>query len=343
MLYGGILTVIVSPLKVVHYGLGPIGIEVARLVAQRAGIVSVAAVDVDPSIVGRDLAEVADLGALTGVIVRSSLAEALDGVSADVALHTTGSYLAEVRPQLEELLRAGLHVVSTCEELSYPVAERRRMAVALDSIAKSKGIAMLGTGINPGFAMDALPIFLTGIAQEVNSIRVKRVNDAGKRRLPLQRKVGAGLSRDEFQKMVDSGSVRHVGLQESVEMVANAMGWKLERVEETTRAVIANAPVTTKYLSVEAGQVAGVDQVGTGYVEGRPAIVLELQMYVGAAEEADEAWIEGRPSLHFRCETGYPGDVTTGAIVVNAARRLPYLPPGLCTMKDLPPAHYRAM
>jgi 4-hydroxy-tetrahydrodipicolinate reductase len=332
----------VSSLKVVHFGLGPIGIEIAKLVAQRAGMTSVAAVDVDPAIAGLDLAEAAQLDAPTGVIIRSSLAEALEGVHADVAVHSTGSYLAQVRPQLEELLRAGLHVVSTCEELAYPVAERRRIAFALDSIAKSKGVAMLGTGINPGFAMDALPIFLTSVSQEVISIRVRRVNDAGKRRLPLQRKIGAGLSEAEFQKLVESGAVRHVGLQESIEMLANAMSWKLDRVEEATHPILAVTNVTTKYLTVEAGQVAGVDQVGTGYINGRPAIVLELQMYVGAKEEVDEAWIEGHPSLHFRCETGYPGDVTTGAIVVNAARRLPYLQPGLCTMKDLPPAHYRS-
>jgi hypothetical protein len=235
-----------------------------------------------------------------------------------------------------------MHVVSTCEELSFPVAERRRIAAALDSIAHSKEVAILSTGINPGFAMDALPIFLTSVVQEVDSIRVKRINDAGKRRLPLQRKVGAGLDPQEFQKLVEAGQVRHVGLHESVEMIADAMGWKLERVAETTSAIVANFQTTTEYLTVEPGQVAGIDQVAKGYVEGRPAIVLELQMYVGAADEIDEVWIEGHPPLHLRCETGFAGDITTAGIVVNAARRMPELPPGLHTMKDMLPPHYRA-
>lgn len=330
------------PLRVLHYGLGPIGIAAAGVVARRPGIVSMAAVDVDPAKVGRDLADLADLCAPTGVSVRPSLAEALAGAAADVAVHCTGSYLARVEPQLAELLQAGLHVVSSCEELSYPVAGRCAIAARLDALAKSKGVAMLGTGINPGFAMDALPIFLTGMAQEVTSIRVERVNDAAKRRLPLQRKVGAGLDQTAFQQLVAAGAVRHVGLHESVAMIAGAMGWTLQRVEETTGAVLARERVTTAYLTVEPGQVAGVHQVGIGYVGGRAAITLELQMYVGALDERDEVWIEGQPPLHVRCEGGFPGDITTAAILVNAAWRLPDLPPGLCTMKDLPPPHYRS-
>lgn len=330
-----------SPIRIVHYGLGPIGIEVARVVARREGVVSVGAVDVDPGKVGTDLAEVVDQGLPRGVIVRSSLGEALS-VPADVALHTTGSYLAQVRPQLEELLRAGLHVVSSCEELSYPVVERRAIAAELDALARAHGVSLLGTGINPGFSLDALPIFLTSICQGVTSIRAKRVNDAGKRRLPLQRKVGAGLERAAFQKLVDAGQIRHVGLRESVEMVADAMGWALDTVEETTEGVIASGRAQTQHLVVEPGQVAGVRQVGTGYVDGRAAIRLELEMYVGAAEEYDEVWIEGRPSTHVRCITGFPGDIATAGILVNAARRAPSLGPGLITMKDLPPAHFRS-
>ena len=330
-----------SPVRVIHYGLGPIGIEAARVVSRRAGIVAVGAVDKDPAKIGRDLADIADFPGPSGTVVRSSIAD-LPAVSADVALHSTGSYLAEVRPQLEELLLAGLHVVSTCEELSYPVGERTEIAAELDSVAKKRGVVLLGTGINPGFAMDALPIFLTSISQDVTSITVKRVNDAGKRRLPLQRKVGAGLEKEEFQRLVDAGKVRHVGLRESVQMLADAMGWELERVEETTAAVLARERVTTAYLTVEPGQVAGVHQVGTAFMGGRPVITLELQMYVGAAKESDEIWIEGRPQLHLRSEDGFPGDIATSGILVNAATRVASLPPGLRTMKDLPPAHYRS-
>ena len=190
--------------------------------------------------------------------------------------------------------------------------------------------------------MDALPIFLTSVLQDVTSIRVKRINDAGKRRQPLQHKVGAGLEKAEFQKLVDAKKVRHVGLRESMQMLADAMGWKVDRVEETTEAMLAQQRVPTAYLTVEPGQVAGGHQVGTAFVADRPVITLELQMYVGASQEGDEIWIEGRPNLHLRCEEGFPGDISTTAILVNAAMRVADLPPGLRTMKDLPPAHYRS-
>ncbi len=315
--------------------------EAARVVSRRPGIIAVGAVDKDPAKVGRDLAEVADLPGPSGTIVRSSISE-VSKLSGDVVLHSTGSYLAEVSPQLEELLRADLYVVSTCEELSYPVDERAEIAARLDSVAKEHGVVLLGTGINPGFAMDALPIFLTSVSQDVTSIRVKRINDAGKRRQPLRRKVGAGLEKAEFQKLVDAKKVRHVGLRESMQMLADAMGWKVDRVEELTSAMLAQQRVSTAYLTVEPGQVAGVHQVGTAFVADRPVITLELQMYVGASKESDEIWIEGRPNLHLRCEDGFPGDISTTAILVNAATRVADLPPGLRTMKDLPPAHYRS-
>ena len=165
--------------------------------------------------------------------------------------------------------------------------------------------------------MDALPIFLTSVLQDVTSIRVKRINDAGKRRQPLRRKVGAGLEKAEFQKLIDAKKVRHVGLRESMQMLADAMGWKVDRVEELTSAMLPQQRVSTAYLTVEPGQVARVHQVGTAFVADRPVITLELQMYVGAPKESS-------------------------AILVNAATRVADLPPGLRTMKDLPPAHYRS-
>ncbi len=331
-----------SLLRIGHFGLGPIGVEAARLVARRGGMVSTAAVDLDPAKIGRDLAEVAGLDSRMGVVVRPSIAEALAIEGADVVLHATGSSLRAVGPQIEELLRAGVHVVSSCEELSFPIADRAGIGAELAAVAREKGVALLGTGINPGFAMDALPIFLTTPCQEVTSIAVTRVNDAGKRRRPLQKKVGAGLSRAEFQELVDAGRVRHVGLRESLEMIADAMGWRLERVEETTAPVLSTRRVATDYLVVEEGQVAGVHQVGVGYVGGKAAISLELRMYVGAEPEFDEVRIEGHPSLRVRCDGGFPGDITTAAVLVNAAQRLPRVVPGLWTMKDLPPAHYRS-
>ena len=112
---------------------------------------------------------------------------------------------------------------------------------------------MLGTGVNPGFTMDALPITLTGVCERVDAIRVDRIQDARVRRLPFQQKIGAGLTREQFKRKVDDGSVRHVGLAESISMIADAMGWKLDKITDEIQPKIAIETVASEFLAVDAG------------------------------------------------------------------------------------------
>src|SRR5262249_11757449 len=193
--------------------------------------------------------------------------------------------------QLEQIIQAGTNVISTCEELAYPVVHAPDWAERLDSLAKERGVTVLGTGINPGWVMDTLPVFLSGVCQEVRRVRVQRIVDASKRREPLQRKVGAGLSRAEFRQLVEAGKVRHVGLKESVTMLAEAIGWTLDEVTESTEGEVASRTIKTDYLEVQSGQVAGVRQVGRGLRGGEELIRLELRMYVGAEGSQDAVQI----------------------------------------------------
>jgi 4-hydroxy-tetrahydrodipicolinate reductase len=321
--------------RVVVIGLGPIGQSVLKLVTERPGLTLVGAVDIDPDKTGKDVGEVCGLGRRAGVPVSGSLDEALAGGPADVALLCTGSYLESVAPQVEEIVDAGLNIVTTCEELAYAKVHNPDLAVRLDQRAREKGVRVLGAGVNPGFAFDALVLTLSATCRNVTGVRATRVLDAGKRRLPLQQKVGAGLSREEFDQLVAAGKVRHVGLLESLALVADAFGWKLERTEELTDGVIAERDVQTPYLSVKAGQVAGVKQIGRGYKEGRAVIDLELQMYVGAAESFDAVRIEGDPGIDCLIRGGIAGDPATTALTVNLIGSLEHAPPGLVTMKDL--------
>lgn len=326
--------------RTVQFGLGPIGAGLARLAAQKSAVTLVGGIDIDPNKVGRDLGDVIGLGRQLGVPVRSDAAEALPEWRPDVVLHTTGSYLAQVGPQIEQLIEAGTNVVSTCEELAYPVVHAPDWAERLDSLAKAKGVTVLGTGVNPGWVMDTLPIFLTGVCHEVRRVSVQRVVDASKRREPLQRKVGAGLSRGEFQQLVDAGKVRHVGLKESVTMLAESIGWQLDEVTESTEAQVATTLVKTDYLEVQPGQVAGVRQVGRGFRQGEELITLELQMYVGAEGSKDAIQIEGTPPIDAVLMGGTHGDLATAAIAVNAIPRVLDAPAGLVTMRDLPPVAF---
>jgi 4-hydroxy-tetrahydrodipicolinate reductase len=321
--------------RVIVIGLGPIGQSVLALVAERPGLVLTGAVDIDPAKVGQDAGVVCGLEKPLGVTVSASLPDALAAGPADVALLCTGSYLDQVAPQVEEIIGAGLDIVTTCEELAYAPVHNPDLAARLDRLARDRGMRVLGAGVNPGFAFDALVMTLSATCRRVTAVRARRVLDAGTRRLPLQQKVGAGLSKQEFDALVAAGTVRHVGLLESLNLVADTFGWTLDRTEELTDGVIAERDVRTQYLSVKAGQVAGVKQIGRGYRNGQAVIELELQMYVGAPESSDAITIEGDPGIDMVIRGGIAGDPATTALTVNLIGSLEHAPPGLVTMKDL--------
>ena len=323
-------------IRTIHYGIGPIGQELARLAAARESIEIVGAIDIDPAKIGKDVGEVIGLGHELGIKVRGDAEALFNETAADAVLHTTGSYLKQVWSQLEGIVNAGLNVVSTCEELSYPAAQFPELAEKLDEMARANGVTVLGTGVNPGFVMDTLALALSGISQHVTAVHVERNQNASTRRQPLQAKIGSGKTVEEFNELVSAGKVRHVGLQESVYMVAAGLGWTLENYEETTDAVIADHHITTDYFDVQPGVVCGVDQFGRGFVDGEAKIVLHLRMYLDADPAHDKIVLEGPTRLELIIPGGLQGDRATTAIAVNAVPRVVDHAPGLVTMKDLP-------
>jgi 2,4-diaminopentanoate dehydrogenase len=322
--------------RVMLMGLGPIGSGVARLVAARKGLKIVAAVDIDPAKIGRDAGEVIGLGRKLGVKVTEDPAATLRKTKPEVAVLCTSSSLRSVAPQIETLVKKRVPVVSTTEELAYPWYSNRRLARRIDAMARKAKVAVAGTGVNPGFAMDALPITLTGICERVDAIRVERIQDARIRRLPFQKKIGSGLSPEDFARRVQEGTVRHVGLTESVAMIADALGWKLDRITDEIAPRIAEAPVASEFLRVERGQVCGILQDGVGYRDGKPVIVLHMEAYLGAPETYDAVKIEGSPALNVKAIGGYHGDIATASITVNTIPKVMAASPGLHTMRSLP-------
>jgi 4-hydroxy-tetrahydrodipicolinate reductase len=316
-------------------GLGPIGSGVAQQLVARRNFKLVAAVDIDPEKAGKDLAEVVDLEKRVRLKVVEDPVKAIKEQKPDVAVLCTSSSLKKVWPQIETVLKRKVPIVSTTEELSYPYLSNRRLARKIDAAARKAKVAVVGTGVNPGFAMDALPIALTAVCQSVDSVRVERVQDARIRRLPFQQKIGSGLTVEEFAERVKAGSVRHVGLAESVAMIGDALGWTLERVTDEIQPMIAKEKVESRFLQVEAGQVCGIIQEGVGYREGRPAIVLHMEAYLGAPESYDSVQIAGSPPLHVKAQGGYHGDISTTSITVNTIPKVLEAPPGLHTMRSL--------
>jgi hypothetical protein len=323
-------------IRAIQYGVGPIGASIARLMRSKHAIEIVGAIDTDPAKAGRDLGEVAGApDAPWGVIISADAQDVL-GLSADVVIHSTSSSLPAVTEQLLACLEAEACIVSTCEELAYPYRTYPELAAQLDKAAKDWGVALIGTGVNPGFAMDKLAITLAAVSQRIEHVKAVRIVDAGSRRLPLQKKVGAGMSEEEFRAQVQAGLIKHVGLPESVAMIADSLNLAVDEIAETIEPVIAKASVTTPFLTVAAGQVAGVHQIARAVKNGQEIIYLELQMYVGASAPADTIELRGEPNISLVIPGGSPGDIATASVVVNTIPVILDAPAGLRTARDLP-------
>jgi hypothetical protein len=322
--------------RVLHMGLGPIGNAVVRQIATRKGFTVVGAVDIDPDKVGKDVGAVADLNRKLNAAVSDDAVKAIRRTKPDVVVLCTSSSLAAIMPQLEAVLRTRTPIVSTTEELSYPWRANRALAKRIDELARKARVAVLGTGVNPGFVMDALPITLTGVCERVDAIRVDRIQDARIRRLPFQQKIGSGLTVSQFQQRVDQGTVRHVGLAESVSMIADAMGWKLDKITDEIQPKIAVRTISSRFLTVRKGQVCGIVQDGIGYRGGKPVVTLHMEAYLGAPESYDAVRVDGSPTLSMKIEGGVHGDVATASITVNSIPKVLAAPPGLHTMRSLP-------
>jgi 4-hydroxy-tetrahydrodipicolinate reductase len=322
-------------IEIVHMGVGPLGQMMVRSAVARGSFRIVAAVDTDLAKIGKDLGELCGIKPL-GITVSGNLADAVKRTSARVAVVTTVSSLAAFEPQVVQLAKAKLHVVSTCEELSFPWRTQPELAKRIDRICLDSGIACVGTGVNPGYLMDFLPTALTGLCQKVTGVRVWRIQDASIRRVPFQQKIGAGLTPAEFEAKRKTGTLRHVGLSESMDYIAARLGWKLDRSTESLEPVMAEQTVTSGYKPIKKRMARGVRQVGQAFVGGNEVITLTFQAAVGEPESYDEVRIEGEPAFSSKIAGGINGDIATCAVTLNTVRSILGAAPGLRTMADLP-------
>jgi len=322
-------------IRAIQYGVGPIGASIAQLMREKQAIEIIGAIDTDPAKAGKDLGEVVGAADAPWSVKITADAKGMLSEAADIVIHSTSSYLPKVTDQLLACLEAESCVVSTCEELAYPFRKYPELSAKLDAVAKDWGVALVGTGVNPGFVMDKLVLTLAAVAQRVESARAVRIVNASHRRLPLQKKIGAGMTVDEFRAQVAAGVIKHHGLPESVAMVSDGLGLGVDEITEMIEPVVAPEVITTEFLSVEAGQAAGVHQIARGLANGKEKIFMELRMYVGARESSDTIELAGHPTIKLTIPGGTHGDIATAAVVVNAIPAILDAPAGLRTSRDL--------
>ncbi len=317
--------------RVVVIGLGAIGREVVKALDGIGSILTVGAVD--PQFAGRDPWDVCGLRP-SGLVVSASVAGALTPGSADVAVVLTGSSTADMLPIVEAAAAAGINVVSSCEDLALAELSTPELARRIDAMARAGNITVLGTGVNPGFVMDRLPLQLAGACVRVHGIRVERVVDAAKRRAPLRAKVGADLTPEQFAAGVAAKRLGHRGLPESCALLGIGLRLPFDEVRTTIEPVVATAE--SPRAGIALGHVAGLRQSAIGLRAGREIARLDLEMSVDAPDPHDRIRIDGDPPLDVLIAGGTHGDRGTVGTIINAIPAVVAATPGLKTVLDLP-------
>jgi hypothetical protein len=263
--------------------------------------------------------------------VAAEPAAALKAARGGVVIMAATSSFDQVLPLVQQAVRAGCSVVSTCEELAWPWLAHEAAAEELDALCEKHDVAVVGTGINPGFSLDRFPAFLAQVANQVRHVRGLRVVDLAKRRDALRSKMGVGLSEDAFHAAEERGVVGHVGLAESAAMAAAGCGLEVDEVEEELSPLLAEEDGH----GVLRGQVAGVQQVARAFCEGREVARLELIIALGVDHPRDEVEIDADPPLRAVIPGGIPGEAATVNAVVHATLAVTERR-GLITVLDLP-------
>ena len=325
--------------KVVHYGLGQIGTMLAKLTGERPKLVSVAAVDPNPELVGSGLSALAG-NAVGDVTIRGDLGSALEGVSAaDVAFHAVASDIPTIESQFIELAEAGLNVVTTAEQLIHPYSRHADAAARIHDAAVKNGVTIFAAGINPGFLMDRLPAYLTSVCTRVDDVYVTRLVDLGTRRPALRRKMAVGETAEAVSERVESKTIGHVGLMESLEYVMAMLGWELQTADHSLGPVVAETHVEKIGEVVEPGSVLGMAEKVVGTAKDGRKVTLDLTMRLDADHPFDEVRISGEPDILLRFEGGVAGDQATAATVLNAAEFACRGNPGLVAHLPTPAAN----
>jgi 4-hydroxy-tetrahydrodipicolinate reductase len=317
--------------------LGVIGIETLRLAATKPWIQVLGGIDIDPAKVNRPLGSITGVPAQQANRVFNTFAELVAAVGKpDIVLHTAGSKVGETFDQIRSIVDAGVSVASTCEELLFPRLREPARSIEFDSFCRKSGAAVVGTGVNPGFVMDVLPVCLTGVSRSVESIYVERVVNASTRRMQLQKKVGSGMDPEQFRQLFRIGRAGHAGFRESAALICHCLGWQCEQITEACEPVLADHDIKTEFFSVQKGLTCGLHQIVEAHVAGRgKPLVMDLKMYLDAKDPHDAVQIKGEPKLDLRLSGGVAGDAATVAALVNVIPRLLRAGGGLHLMTDL--------
>ena len=326
--------------RVAVWGFGAMGSGIVRNILSKYELKLVGVHDARVDYIGKDVGSLLGLEE-TGVKVHDNPMKMIDETNPDLVVIATNSFVSVVKEQILSVIKKNVNVVTIAEEMAHSFYTHPEEALEIDNTARRHGVTVLGTGVNPGFVLDTLVIALTGASLNVKKIKAARINDLSPFGPTVMQTQGVGTTVEEFEKGIKDGSiVGHIGFEQSIHMIADAMGWHIDRIEQERKPIVSNVYRETKYVKVEKGMVAGCNHTAKAYMGDECVIELEHpQQVLPELEEVntgDYIWVEGNPDLSLSIKPEIPGGKGTIAIATNMIPSVIESEAGLMTMADLP-------
>ncbi len=326
-------------IRVAEWGTGMMGQGLLRFILDRPRDIDLVGVIVtNPAKEGKTVGELLDRPC--DVRMTTDFASVL-AEKPDVVCINTQSNLHEITDQVVPAIEAGCNVICIAEKISYPWASDAAWGERIDALAKEHGVSVLGTGINPGFMLDALIVMWSSICLRVDRIVATRVNDLSPFGPTVMTGQGVGTTVEQFEKGVADGSiVGHIGFPESINLIARALGWTIDRIEETREPIVTRVERATAHVHVAPGDVAGCRHIGRGYSGDELKIELihpqQIHPELEGQETGDYIEIHGDPDVNMSNKPEIPGGKGTYASTGNYIPLMKDAPAGMLTVVDMP-------
>jgi hypothetical protein len=326
-------------IKVAVWGTGMMGQGLLGYILDRPKDIDLVGVIVtNPAKDGKTVGEL--LGRPCDVRMTTDSGSVLAG-KPDVVCICTQSNLHEITGQVEPSVRAGANVLCIAERLAFPWASDPAWAERLDAIAKEHGVSILGTGVNPGFVLDALIVMWSSACLRIDRIEAARVNDLSPFGPTVMASQGVGTTVEQFEAGVADGTiVGHIGFQESIGLIARALGWTIDEIVETREPIVSTVERSTPHVHVAPGQVCGCRHIGKGYSGGQLRIELvhpqQIHPEMEGVGTGDYVKIIGDPNVNMTNAPEMPGGKGTYASTGNYIPLIVDAPAGMLTVVDMP-------
>ena len=344
-------------LRIAQYGCGKMAKYTMRYVYEKGGEI-VAAFDVNPEIIGRDIGEIMG-GPARGVKVRDA-AEAdavLASLKPDACIITTMSLMRDIRDALLVCARNGVDAITTNEEAIFPMNSSPSLTREVDALAKKTGCTISGSGYQDVFWGNLIAT-LAGAMHKINKIRGSssyNVEDYG---IALAKAHGAGLNLADFEKEIAADNISPAERQKLIDRgeflpsyMWNVNGWLAERLGLTVKSQVQKCvPQThdkelhseTLGMTIPAGYATGMSAVVTTETEEGVTLETECVGKVYAPEEFDRNdWtLYGEPDTQVVINRPSTVELTC-ATIVNRIPDLINAAPGYVTTDLMPVNRYR--